>query len=91
MFSGRTWRNNQLKSKLKTSKHRRASLPHREEIGRTREKLSEATGVPQKKLETIIDQENFGDLNHPGLPLSLELENMSYNFRTDIEVPFACD
>ena len=32
-----------------------ASLPHREEIGRTRDKLSEATGVPQKKLETIIE------------------------------------
>ncbi len=31
-----------------------ANLKH-QNIGRTREKLSEATGVPQKKLETIIE------------------------------------
>lgn len=47
------------KRKLATLKQNTdtASLPERniKDKGETREKLSEATGVPQKKLETIIE------------------------------------
>lgn len=54
----RIYRKDAEKRKLGNLKHQNidpANLPDRGKVGETREKLSEATGVPQKKLETIIE------------------------------------